>query len=169
MSIKLTETEWENLESLDATELIREIMPDGDLAMKEALLVFESTIKKQLTGTRSGRSYKVSKTGALHIASAPGESPAVLFDNLRGSVGHEGPERVGFTVVGTVGTGLGQPPRGPKDAANAYARRMEFGGSSKSPKGSGIVKIEPRPYMAPAQDTAEPLMDAIFERRVGGR
>ncbi len=167
--IKLTETEWENLEHIDATELILEIMPSGELAMKKALLVFESTLKKQLTGTRSGRAYKVSKTGALHIASAPGESPAVLFDALRGSVGHDGPERVGFTVIGQVGTGLGQPPRGPKDAANAYARRLEFGGASKTAKGSGVVKIEARPYMAPAQDIAEPLMDAIFERRVGGR
>lgn len=168
MSIMLSETEWENLETIDATELLNTMRPDGELAMKEALLLFEKTIKEQLTGTRTGRTYKVSKTGRLHIASAPGESPAVLFDNLRGSVGHEGPEWVGFTVVGTVGPGLGQPPRGPKDAAKAYARRMEFGGSSKTPKGSGIVRIDARPYMAPAQDTAEPLMDAIFRRRLGG-
>jgi len=53
---------------------------------QQAALVAEAAIKRTLTGQRSGQEYKVSKTGRTHIASAPGEAPAVLSGDLRASI-----------------------------------------------------------------------------------
>lgn len=159
MSIRIDIGEWQGLEAIDDATLFLEIKRDGERAMKQALLEFEKIVKETLTGARSGRTYKISKTGRLHVASAPGEAPAQMFGKLRQSIGHEGPEWVGFTVIGQVGSGLGggSPER-------AYARRLEFGGMD-----SRGVMIEARPYMGPARDKAEPIIDAIFRRRVGSQ
>jgi hypothetical protein len=155
--------EWQNLTELSADELINELRPDAERAMKEALVRFEGIIKEALTGARSGRSYRVSKTGRLHVASAPGEPPAVQFGNLRNSVGHSGPNWEGAIVSGEVGPGLGQKPRGGvPDPSTSYARRLELGGVD-----SRGVMIEARPYMAPASVKAESVMEDIFRRALG--
>lgn len=155
--------EWENLDELDAEELLSELRPVAVKAMKDSLLLFERTIKLKLTGTRTGRSYRVSKTGALHVASAPGEPPARLFGNLVNSVGHSDPEWKGMTLEGEVGPGLGQKPKGGEpDPSKAYARRLEFGGTD-----SRGVKIEARPYMEPSVQDAEPKMQDLWKRRLG--
>lgn len=154
--------EWEGLEGLSES-LLQEIRPEATIAMKEALVRFEGIIKETLTGARSGRSYKVSKTGRLHVASAPGEPPAVLFGNLRNSVGHNGPTWNRWTVFGTVGVGLGQAPGGATpDPSRTYARRLELGGID-----SRGVMIQARPYMAPSAVKAEPIIGALITRRLG--
>src|SRR5690554_2285919 len=84
---------WEGLEELEES-LLAEVRPGAAHSVKQAAMHMQNEVKKTLTGARSGRSYRVSKKGAVHIASAPGEPPAVLFGNLRNSVGHEGPTLV---------------------------------------------------------------------------
>lgn len=154
--------DWENLDQL-AEDALRELRPQGERAMKTALVRFEGIIKETLSGARSGRTYRVSKTGALHVASAPGEPPASLFGNLRNSVGHSGPNYAGGIISGEVGVGLGQAPSGDDpDPSKTYARRLELGGVD-----SRGVMIEARPYMAPSAVKAEPVIDAIFRRMVG--
>ena len=160
--------QWENLDELEAESFLKEIRPEAEVAMKRVLLMFEREVKQTLTGTRSGRTYRVpltkGGTGArLHVASAPGEPPAVLFGNLRNSIGHTGPKWSGWTVEGEFGPGLGQGEKAGRDAANAYARRMEYGGSD-----SRGVHIHPRPYMEPTVQRQTPEADRIF-REVGSR
>lgn len=162
MSVKIELTEWKGLEAL-AEGILQEIRPDAMIVMKTALVRFERIIKETLSGVRTGRTYIVSKTGKVHIASAPGEPPAVLEGNLRNSVGHSEPQAWGWEIRGEVGVGLGQPPKGDDvDPAKSYARRLELGGVD-----SRGVMIEPRPYMAPAADKAEPMITALFEEKLG--
>lgn len=156
--INFTAKDWENLDSLDSDEMLKEIKPQAEAVMVTALLRYETIIKETLSGGRSGRTYKVSKTGVLHVASAPGEPPAVLMGALRNSVGHSQPVWDTWVLSGEVGPGLGQPPEaGQPDPAKSYARRLELGGVD-----SRGVMIEPRPYMAPSADKAEPQVDLIF-------
>lgn len=166
MSIGFDRGRWENLHEADMESLLDEAMRPGMRVMKEALVLFEGIIKRTLSGARSGRTYRVSKTGRLHVASAPGEPPAVLFGALRNSIGHDGPNRKGrFAIEGEVGSGLGQPPRGGEvDASKAYARRMEFGGTD-----SRGIRIRPRPWLKPSEDKAIPRINALFDRRLGRR
>lgn len=169
--IKIELTEWLNLDTLSAESMVREVGPELGPAMKAGLLVLESAIKTQLTGQRSGRTYRVTRRGRpakQHQASAPGESPAVLYGNLRNSVGHRGPTWTSpWIIEGEAGPGLGQKPTGDTpDPGRAYARRLELGGVSTTPQG-GTVRILPRPYMQKAADRAEPQIDKVFRRMLG--
>lgn len=168
--IKIDATKWTNLDEIDSKTLLNEIRLEAKLTTKEALLLLEREVKKTLTGTRTGRTYRVGARGMgsgtrTHIASAPGEPPAVLFDNLRGSVGHEGPFRRPWGFEGSVGPGLGQDVSNEeRDAANSYARRLDLGGVD-----SRGVRILPRPYMEPSAKRARPRIERLFERRLGSR
>ncbi len=163
--INIKVSEWQNIRELSAPKLLDEMRPAAGLAMKEALVLFEGEVKKTLSGSRSGRTYKVSDTGAMHIAAAPGEPPAVLLGHLRNSVGHTGPTWEGATVSGEVGPGLGQAPSGDAaDPGEAYARIQELGGMT----GRGhAARIPPHPYMAPTAERVEPRIQEIFRKRVG--
>lgn len=149
----VTSDEWEGLDGL-GEELLRELRPRAEQAVKRAAVYFEGELKKTLTGRRSGRTYRVSRTGTLHVASAPGEPPAVLTGALRNSIGHSRPRWEGLAVSSEVGTGLGAG-----NASEAYARRLEFGGAD-----SRGVYIAPRPYMAPTAERVEPVIGAMWER-----
>lgn len=96
----------------------------------------------------------------MHVASAPGEAPAVLFGNLRMSVGHSKPSWEGFTISQSVGPGLGTSPTdGSPDPGDAYARRLEYGGGN----------IFARPYMEPSVQEAQDPMDQVFIQFVGSK
>ena len=149
---------WTGLEGL-GEEALAELRPKAERAVMKALLLYQRELKKTLTGKRSGRKYKVSKKGKLHIASAPGEPPAVLFGNLLKSVGVTPPKWDGNTIEGEVGIGLGvKPAGGVHDPAKTYARRLEFGGSD-----SRGIYIAPRPYLEPTSIRVEPQIEAILE------
>lgn len=155
--IQFADGRWEGLDGM-GEEAMREIRPEAERVVLQASLVLEGTIKRTLTGKRSGRTYKVSRTGRLHVASAPGEAPAVQFGDLRRSVGHSDPEWEGWTVGCEVGPGLGQAPgAGRADPGEGYARRLEWGGTD-----SRGTYIAPRPYMEPSAQKAEQPMDVIF-------
>jgi len=67
-------------------EVVAQIESGSRKNAKAAALLAQREIQQQLTGQRTGAEYKVSKTGEAHVASAPGESPAVLSGDLRGSI-----------------------------------------------------------------------------------
>lgn len=134
--------EWRGLDGL-GEELLAELRPRAEAAVRRAVLTLHGQVVRTLSGKRTGRVYRVTKTGRLHQASAPGEAPAVLFGRLRQSIAFTEPTwPEPNTVTASVGTNV------------AYARRLEFGGLD-----SRGVKIEPRPYWAPATLAAEPVMD----------
>lgn len=84
----------------------------------------ESVAKESMMGPKSGRIYKVSRTGKLHQASAPGEAPAIDTGNLVNSIKHE---RAGEEGARTY-------------THTEYAAHLEF----------GTAKMAPRPFMTPA-------------------
>ena len=162
--------EWENLDELDADELLKEIRPDAEAAVFEAALHMANAVKRTLTGTRSGETYRVplrkNSRGALrdHVASKPGEPPAVLYGSLRNSVGNSKPTWFGpYSVSAEYGPGLAQGPKAVRDAARAYARRLEYGGGD-----SRGVYIAKRPYMEPTQQRETPKVERILARVAGG-
>lgn len=85
--------------------------------------------KQSMAESKSGREYKRGKKGRNHIASAPGESPAIDTGFLANSLNaqHSG-------LVSTVGTNA------------EYAMHLEF----------GTVKMEPRPFFEPAFEAMKP-------------
>lgn len=97
----------------------------AEAAVLNAALIYESAVKRKLTGPRSGRLY------GSHQASAPGEPPALWSGELRRSISHTMPiwDNDG-RVFANVGTRL------------VYAAILEWGGYA----GNG-ARILPRPYM----------------------
>jgi hypothetical protein len=155
---------WEGLDGL-GDEALNELRTSAEDAVRDAVVMLSGAIKETLSGARTGRAYRVSRTGRLHIASAPGEPPAVLYGNLRNSVGYSPPSwdatAASATVSAEVGVGLGQKPTMAVDPENTYARRMELGGVD-----SRGVRILPRPYMEPTMVRMEPRVDELLERTV---
>lgn len=148
---------WEGLDGF-GDDALAEAKPQAEAAIKAAVVFAASETKLTLSGSRHGRAYRVSKRGELHIASAPGEPPAVLWGNLRNSIGSSEPVWDGLTVSGEFGVGLGQPPAGGVDPEHSYARRMEWGGID-----SRGIRILPRPYLEPTAIRIEPMIQRILE------
>lgn len=112
------------------TETVAQIENGSRRNAKAAALLAQREIQQQLTGQRSGTEYKVSKTGEMHTASAPGESPGVLSGDLRASITTApGGSSAPFYYVGS-----------DKD----YAPHLEL----------GTKYMEPRPYFVKAVSRA---------------
>ena len=158
MQLSFEGGEWEGIEGM-GMEILNATRPEAEGIIRRIVVMGESIMKQVLTGARTGRTYRVSRTGALHVASAPGEPPAVMFGNLRNSVGHTQPEWDGDTVSAMYGPGLGTAPADPSRDPKSYALRMEYGGVD-----SRGVKIEPRPYAAPTEERLRPLAEAEMEK-----
>ena len=155
--ITVNASEWDGLKGM-GEEILREMKPKAERLMWNAGTKFQAALKRKLSERGAGRTYKVSKTGALHVASAPGDPPAVLFGALRNSMGFSRPRWDGWTVSMEVGSGLGVGADGKESPA--YARRLEYGGISFHP---WPVKIAARPYMAPVSLEMEPILQKDFE------
>lgn len=109
---------------------------------KAAALLAQREIQEQLQGQRTGEFYKVSKTGELHQASAPGESPAVLSGDLRGSISTApGEQNAPFYYVGS---------------DKEYAPHLEL----------GTKRMEPRPYFVKAVERALAQIRAKLAKRI---
>jgi hypothetical protein len=144
---------WEGIEGLGEAALA-ELRPRAEHAVTQAANLFSNELKLTLTGQRHGREYRVSMTGKVHIASAPGEPPAVLYGNLRNSVGFSKPVWNGNTLEAEVGIGLGVNATADRTAAS-YAALLEFGGMTGRGHRSYVA---PRPYIEPtAVRTEEPI------------
>ncbi len=137
--------DWDGLEHLGEDEFAK-LKPHAERAVLRAVIFLTRGVQTTLTGQRHGRVYRISKTGRLHVASAPGEAPAVLYGRLRQSIAWTDPKWEGNTVTADVGTNV------------EYARRLEWGGSD----GRG-VRILPRPYFEPTVQRLTPAIERILE------
>lgn len=163
--LDLTPGGWKGLDGLGEAALA-ELRPRAEHVMLRCLLLLKGHVQLTLSGPRHGRAYEVTKTGKLHIASAPGEAPAVLYGRLRQSITYQGPTWDGWTVSGEVGTNV------------EYARRLEFGGVHtvrqpvrvkiggqwRTVKAGTVIRILPRPFMAPTMERVTPMLQEIMER-----
>lgn len=170
--IEFVPGEWEGLAGM-ADEELNKLRLTAEIAIDRAGLHLESAVKRTLgpdSGPRTGREYVVSKTGATHTASSPGEAPAVRDGALRRSITHSAPKWDGWNVWTDVGTNL------------VYARRLEWGGVSTVPrdvvvqvapgvwrvvKAGTVIRILPRPYFAPTVLREEPAIERILDAAVG--
>ena len=96
-------------------------------AMQMTTLAIENKVKQLMTGSRSGRWYRIGKTptkqnkamgmksGRWYQASAPGESPAIKSSRLFKSVTHKVERQASGLWAGAVGTNV------------PYAPGLEFG------------------------------------------
>ncbi len=106
-------------------------------ALLSSAVVLQSAWKQVLNTPGGGKTRKVTKGGATHTASSPGDAPAPDLGELKRSI----------SVVDTegeirVGTGL------------RYGLALEFGvnvaGSRVGPHPSPNFEIQPRPHARPA-------------------
>ena len=122
-------------------EAIKKIADHAEERMLEAVDEVRNATLETLSGSRSGRIYKVPGTGVYYTASAPGEPPAVQLGDLRKSV-KGGIEKEGKTVIGFVGSEL------PK------ASMLEMGTS----------KMLPRPWLRPSFEKSSDKIKEIFTK-----
>ena len=112
-----------------ANQLSQNVYNQCARAIGKACVLVEREAKRTMSkDPKTGRIYRKPYTKhAKWQASAPGESPAVVTNTLKGSITHE-VFTDGADIVGRVGTNV------------EYARILELGGS----------KIAARPYLAPS-------------------
>lgn len=146
--IRFTMGAWENLDGM-GDEILRGLRGRAELAVDRGARHLVNAVKRTLTGRRTGRRYRVSRTGRMHQASAPGEPPAVLYGRLRNSITQTAPQWDGNAVSVEVGTNV------------VYARRLEFGGMD-----ARGVMIAKRPYMEPTVLREEAAIEALMQRTV---
>lgn len=136
-----------------APEELKRLRKPIEKAILKAQLHYESSVKKKLTGPRTGRIYNLpglrGRSGkarkiktrdargrfmarGTYQASAPGEAPALVTGKFRQSITHGPVVWEGDNASGEVGTSAKQ------------AHIMEFGGIA-----GNNARILPRPYMAP--------------------
>lgn len=108
--------------------LTRQVEKRARVLVHDTAAGISQHIKLSMVEPKSGRHYKVSKTGRDHVASAPGESPAIDTGLLANSIDYA---MTGETSA-VVGSGA------------EYAIHLEF----------GTVRIAPRPFMQPAFESA---------------
>lgn len=105
-----------------------------DAVVQKTAAEVEKNAKEAMEGPKHGRTYRVSKTGKAHTASAPGEAPAIDTGLLHSSIMHYS-EGVGKASV---------------DVYADYGRDLEF----------GTRKMAARPFLRPAVEKAA---KAFFE------
>jgi HK97 gp10 family phage protein len=116
-------------------------------AMKKAALLVESDVKKNFTLQGQGRQY------GRHIASRPGEPPAIDTGTLRASIMNE-VEKSGMNVTGKVGPDIEKiAAKAPVGTNVEYGFYLELGTS----------KMEPRPFLRPALRRTRKQVVKIFK------
>jgi HK97 gp10 family phage protein len=90
-------------------------------AMLKSAITINNEVKRVLTGTRSGRTYKIPATKRTYVASAPNEAPAIRLGDLRQKYNYKVLGK-GFRATGYVGNPL------------PYAPMLEYGTSNMSPR-----------------------------------
>lgn len=123
-------------------DVTRAIDDAASKLMAEAVNEVRNTVLETLSGTRSGRTYKVPGTSRTYTASRPGEPPAQATGRLRQSIKTD-IRGEGKKVIGSIGTDL------------EYAKGLEF----------GTHRVAARPFLKPSFEKAVPKIKQIF----GGR
>jgi len=122
--------------------VMKEIDQTASKRMLEAVNAVRNVTLETLSGSRSGRVYRIPGTKKTYQASAPGEAPAQQLGDLRKSV-TGGLEKEGRRIIGYVGTGL---PKGPM---------LEYGTS----------KMAARPWLRISFEKSMETVKSIFSRR----
>lgn len=111
--------------------------------MTEACIHVQGKVKEKLSGSRTGRVYKVPGTKhKVYTASAPGEPPAVMLGQLRQSIKFAIDATI-KGIVGLVGSDLKKAPM------------LEYGTS----------RIKPRPFLRPTFQENIDSIKAILSRK----
>ena len=123
------------------TSNIKEITRDLEHAqykkMQRAVNTVRNTTLETLSGSRSGRTYRVPGTSRTYVASAPGEPPAQATSRLRQSI----KTKVEYKgKAGYVGTDL------------EYGKMLEY----------GTRNIETRPWLHPSFSKSEQRVKSIL-------
>jgi len=155
-------------------ETIEEEDRKAKVALHKACIVVENEAKRSMSGQKSGRSYQVSKTGPLHVASRPGEPPAVLTGRLRASLAHRVsgktfiPHAYTFKGKGEHKGGAGvtklPEPEGGFHVTTAHVgTNVEYAMDLEK----GKRKIAARPFMLPALEKSRNKILDIMKDELG--
>lgn len=109
-------------------------------AVRKASFDVERSVKGSMGGTKSGRAYPRAG-GRVHIASAPGEAPAIDYGTLVNSIATEFPDDLRGVVYSPL----------------PYSAYLEF----------GTAHIAPRPAWVPAAEAAWPGFLAAMQKLIG--
>ncbi len=120
-------------------DVIGKIDETAKARMNEAVNTVRNHAVETLSGSRSGKTYKVPGTQTTYTASAPGEPPAVQTGELSQSIATE-VEGEGRDIVGRVGTDKKQ------------GLMTEF----------GTKNMAPRPWLRPSFERQESKVREIF-------
>jgi len=124
----------------------KEVAADIKKTAKERMGVAVNEVRNEvlltLSGSRSGRIYKVPGTQRTYTASAPGQPPAQRLGELRQSISTE-VEGQGKKVIGSVGSN------------KKYAPMLEF----------GTKNMAARPWLRPTFEKKRKDIEEIFIRR----
>jgi hypothetical protein len=110
------------------------------LAIKKTCFDIEARIKTSMGPPKTGREYP-RPGGKIHVASAPGEAPAIDYGTLINSITTEFPTDLSGIVFSSV----------------PYSAGLEF----------GTAKVAPRPAWVPAAEASWPSFLAAMERLIG--
>lgn len=124
-------------------EAVKKMNNTAEARMHESVNLVRNTVLETLSGSRSGRIYRVPGTKRDYVASAPGEPPAVMLADLRKSI-KGGVEKNKGKVIGFVGTDLFKGPI------------LEFGTHDN--------RIEPRPWLRTSFEKASDGIKEIMMR-----
>lgn len=113
---------------------------DWEKAMLKAAMRVHREVASVLSGSRSGKLYRVPATGRYYKASKAGEAPASRLGHLRSSYQYLVKGK-GFNAIGYVGSNL------------PYSHYLEY----------GTYKMAPRPHLQPAFKKAKPDVVKYFE------
>ena len=125
-------------------EVVAAIESTATQRVLEAVNVVRGQALETLSGSRSGRTYRVPGSRRTYTASAPGEPPASRLGELRQSV-KIALKTAGRKIIGMVGTAL------------EYGKVLEFG--------TRDGRIAPRPWLRISFEKAQPKVKAIFSRK----
>ena len=120
-------------------KVAREIDKAAEARVFEAVNLVRHRVLEKLSGTRSGRRYRVPGTTQWYTASAPGEAPAVATGALRQSIQVQVVRR-DDGIVGAVGSRLD---------TSVYLE-------------TGTRTMAPRPFLGPAFEESRPEIERIL-------
>lgn len=140
-------------------------------AIWKAGVQLERALKTKLSRPGTGKTWPTrfkTKRYSTHVASAPGQPPAVMIGRLRSSVTHN--------VTGRVGSELPDPGGSKNDVRGyvgtnvEYGPALEFGSTMVHPFGNQklVSRIEPRPWLyvtiaENANEVARTVTDSLRE------
>lgn len=133
MATQQIKLEW------NGSKVSKAMMKEARTRVYAASEYFRDALVKKLSGSRSGRSYRVPGTSTTYTASAPGQPPAVATGRLRQSVKTEIDEGKDY-VESRTGTDLD------------YGRYLE----------TGTRHMRPRPWLKPTFDEEESKLKKII-------